>query len=108
MNVSAIHVSRKCEGCTGGRHILLIGSLVTAVASATVILASALALHVREFVHDVLKNEHEGAVGDEVAGTAVPTFAEEVVESAASVLLVEVCLACHDLGVIDLVGHEAV
>lgn len=72
------------------------------------LLASALALHVLELVHDVLEDEHEGAVGDEVAGAAVSTLTEEVVEPAASVLLVEVCLFCLNLGVINLICHEAV
>ena len=58
-------------------------SLATAVATTTVFLTSALALHVLEFVHDVLEDQHEGAVGDEVAGAAVSTLTEEVVEPAA-------------------------
>ena len=80
-------------------------SLATAVATATVFLASALALHVLEFVHDVFEDQHEGAVGDEVAGAAVSTLTEEVVESAASVLLVEVCFLCLNLGIINLICH---
>ena len=83
-------------------------SLATAVATAAVVLTAAFALHVLELVHDVLENEHEGAVGDEVAPAAVTVLTEEVVEPAASALLVEVCFACLDLGIIDLVCHDRV
>ena len=83
-------------------------SLATAVATATVFLASTLALHVLELVHDVLEDQHEGTVGDEVAPAAVTTLTEEVVESATTVLFVEVCLVSHDLGVIDLICHATV
>ena len=43
---------------------------------------------------------------DEVAPAAVAVLTEEVVEPAASALLVEVCFACLDLGIIDLICHD--
>ena len=81
-------------------------SFATAVTTAAVILTATFALHVLELMHDVLKDKHKGAVSDKVAPAAVSVLAQEVVEPATSVLLIEVCLACLDLGIINLICHE--
>ena len=62
------------------------------------------ALDVFQIVVDGIEHQHERAVGDEVAGPAVPSGTEEMVEPAASLLLDEICFLCLDLRVVDFHG----
>ena len=49
---------------------------------------------VLQFVTDIIQNDHQRTVGDEIALAAVAVLADEIVESAVSVLAV--CLLCFN------------
>ena len=64
-----------------------------AVASAVTGIAEA-GPDVLQFVTDIIQNDHQRTVGDETALAAVTVLADEIVESAVSVLAV--CLLCFN------------
>ena len=59
-------------------------------------------LHVLEIVVQRADDEHQRAVGDEVAGPAVTVGAQQAVESAASLFLDQICFLSLNLRVVDI------